>query len=78
VILELSANLDSIDLTPIFRRQVETKRLLNVKIIPVEPIFTFCIAFSTVNMNRFISFICIEEKSPSHYKQYGWHMLPQQ
>lgn len=61
------------NLPPILRRQVEAKGLLHVKIIPVEPILTFRATFTAMDMDRFVSFICVKEKPPAHYKQYGWH-----
>jgi hypothetical protein len=46
---------------------------LNVKILSVQPIFTFLFGFSTMDVDRLVLLVRIEEKPPTHNQQNGRH-----
>jgi hypothetical protein len=47
----------------------------NVKANEVEPEFGLALAFLAMHMNRLISLIGVEEKTPSQNEEYRWHPL---
>jgi hypothetical protein len=55
----------SFDFSLFFTRHPIAKSLLHIKVLSVEPVFSFFLRFSTMNMNRLICLVSIEKESPA-------------
>jgi hypothetical protein len=55
---------NSLDFPLVLAGHSIAKRLRQIKVPSVEPVFTFFLGFSTMNMNRFVRFVSIEKEAP--------------
>jgi hypothetical protein len=56
----------SFDFSLVLTSHSIAKCLVHIEAFPVEPVFTFFLGFSTINMNRFVRLIGIEKDGASH------------
>jgi len=49
-------------------------RSLKMGAMGVNPILAFHVFLATMDVDGFISFICVEKKSPSPEEQNSWHI----
>jgi len=52
---------------------IETIRFLQIERLSIQPVLALLLALSTMDMDGFISFVCIKEKTPSKNQQNGGH-----
>ena len=66
---------DSSDLPPISGLQTIRMRFQYIKTVGINPILALHFGLSGVDMNGFLAFIGIEEKSPAQDFQYARHLV---
>jgi hypothetical protein len=62
---------DSFDFSLVLTGHPIAKRFLHIKVLSIEPIFTFLFSLSAMNMNWLICFVSVEKETPSTNKKYG-------
>jgi hypothetical protein len=55
----------SFDFSLVLTGHSVAKGLRHIKVLSVEPVLTFFLGFSTVNMDRFVRFVSIEKEAPA-------------
>jgi hypothetical protein len=56
---------NSFDFSLVLTGHSIAKCLLHIEAFPVEPVFTFFLGFSTMNMNRLVRLVGIEKEAPA-------------